>query len=259
MASFVKVIEHFFFPDIRVLEYLSFLKTIQNKNMPLGILRNFSAYQLGQPALSWRTDSTVSASLAAHHRKDSAQDSCGCGHVCPRYPKGSLSVARPSKMAPCGEWGELLTGHRSSGRGCYEQGCPAFLWHQMNQLAKHAAFQDSLYPSSWVQLGSPALIHFTYPAGTHDEAAPKLLLNVNRSLENFRRVELESQDLSIATVMLEKTRESLGLQRDPTSPSQRKSTLNVRWKDWGWSWSSNTLATWCEELTHWKRLWCWER
>ena len=30
------------------------------------------------------------------------------------------------------------------------------------------------------------------------------------------------------------------------------------WKDWCWSWSSNTLATWCEELTHWKRLWCWE-
>ena len=25
------------------------------------------------------------------------------------------------------------------------------------------------------------------------------------------------------------------------------------------SWSSNTLATWCEELTHWKRPWCWER
>ena len=24
------------------------------------------------------------------------------------------------------------------------------------------------------------------------------------------------------------------------------------------NWSSNTLATWCEELTHWKRLWCWE-
>ena len=22
---------------------------------------------------------------------------------------------------------------------------------------------------------------------------------------------------------------------------------------------SNTLATWCEELTHWKRPWCWER
>ena len=29
--------------------------------------------------------------------------------------------------------------------------------------------------------------------------------------------------------------------------------------DWYWSGSSNTLATWCEELTHWKRPWCWER
>ena len=25
------------------------------------------------------------------------------------------------------------------------------------------------------------------------------------------------------------------------------------------SWSSSTLATWCKELTHWKRPWCWER
>ena len=26
-----------------------------------------------------------------------------------------------------------------------------------------------------------------------------------------------------------------------------------------WSWSSSTLATWCKELTHWKRPWFWER
>ena len=26
-----------------------------------------------------------------------------------------------------------------------------------------------------------------------------------------------------------------------------------------WSWNSNTLATWCEELIHLKRPWCWER
>ena len=26
-----------------------------------------------------------------------------------------------------------------------------------------------------------------------------------------------------------------------------------------WSWSSNTLTTWCEELAHWKRPWYWER
>ena len=53
--------------------------------------------------------------------------------------------------------------------------------------------------------------------------------------------------------------ESLGLQGDPTSQSQRKSILNIHWKDWCWSWSSNTLAAWCEELTPWKRPWCWER
>ena len=48
--------------------------------------------------------------------------------------------------------------------------------------------------------------------------------------------------------------ESLGLQRDLTSPS----VLGVHWKDWCWSWNSNTLATSHEELTHWKRPWCWE-
>ena len=29
-------------------------------------------------------------------------------------------------------------------------------------------------------------------------------------------------------------------------------------KDSCWSWNSNTLATWWEELTHLKRPWCWE-
>ena len=29
--------------------------------------------------------------------------------------------------------------------------------------------------------------------------------------------------------------------------------------DWCWSWNSNTLATWWEELTHLKRPWCWKR
>ena len=38
--------------------------------------------------------------------------------------------------------------------------------------------------------------------------------------------------------------ESLGFQGDPTSPSQRRSVLGVHWKDWSWSWSSNTVATW---------------
>ena len=53
--------------------------------------------------------------------------------------------------------------------------------------------------------------------------------------------------------------EYLGLQGDPTSQLQRKSVPNIHWKDWCWSWYPNILATWCEELTHWKRPWCWER
>ena len=34
--------------------------------------------------------------------------------------------------------------------------------------------------------------------------------------------------------------------------------LNTHWKDWCWSWSSDTWATWCEEPTLWKRLWFWK-
>ena len=51
---------------------------------------------------------------------------------------------------------------------------------------------------------------------------------------------------------------SLGLQGDPNSPFWRRSALGFLWKEWCWSWNSNTLATSCEELTHWKRFWCWE-
>ena len=59
------------------------------------------------------------------------------------------------------------------------------------------------------------------------------------------------------TVVLEKTLES------PLDSTEIKPVYpegNLSWifrKDW--CWSSNTLATWWEELTHLKRPWCWER
>ena len=53
--------------------------------------------------------------------------------------------------------------------------------------------------------------------------------------------------------------ESLGLQGDQASQSEGKSALNIHWKDCCWSWRSNPLATWCKELTHWKRPWFWAR
>ena len=62
------------------------------------------------------------------------------------------------------------------------------------------------------------------------------------------------------TVVLEKTLESPLDCREikPVNPKENQSWI-FNWKDWCWSWNSNTLATWCEELTHWKRPWCWER
>ena len=57
------------------------------------------------------------------------------------------------------------------------------------------------------------------------------------------------------TVVLEKTLESPldCMEIQPVHPEGN------HWKDWCWSWNSNILATWCEELTHLKRPWCWER
>ena len=52
--------------------------------------------------------------------------------------------------------------------------------------------------------------------------------------------------------------ESLGLQGDPTSPFWRRSALGFLCREWCWSWNASTLTTSCEELIHWKRLWCWE-
>ena len=61
-------------------------------------------------------------------------------------------------------------------------------------------------------------------------------------------------------VLLEKTLESpLDCKEiQPVHPKGNQSEY-IHWKDWCWSWNSNTLASWQEELTHLKRLWFWER
>ena len=43
----------------------------------------------------------------------------------------------------------------------------------------------------------------------------------------------------------------------PIHPKGNQSWIFI-WKDSSWSWRSNPLATWWEELTHWKRSWFWE-
>ena len=62
------------------------------------------------------------------------------------------------------------------------------------------------------------------------------------------------------TVVLEKTLESPLDCKDihPFHPKGNQSWIFIG-RNECWSWNSNTLATWCEELTHWKRPCCWER
>jgi len=61
-------------------------------------------------------------------------------------------------------------------------------------------------------------------------------------------------------VVLEKTLESPLVCKEIKSVNSKGNQPWIfTWKDWGWSWSSNTLATWCKELTHWEWPWCWER
>ena len=60
---------------------------------------------------------------------------------------------------------------------------------------------------------------------------------------------LSPEELMLLNCGVEDSWESLGQQGDPTSPSSRRSVLGVHWKNWCLSWKSNTMATWCEELT----------
>ena len=59
------------------------------------------------------------------------------------------------------------------------------------------------------------------------------------------------------TVVLEKTLEC-PLDCKEVNLVNPKSVLNIHWKDWCWSWSSSTLATWCKNWLM-QKPWCWEK
>ena len=62
------------------------------------------------------------------------------------------------------------------------------------------------------------------------------------------------------TAVLEKTLESPldGKEIQPVHPKGNPSWIFIG-RTGCWSWNSSTLATWCEELTDWKRPWYWGR
>ena len=82
---------------------------------------------------------------------------------------------------------------------------------------------------------------------------------VTYGCENWTIKKAECQNWCFWTVVLGKTLES-SLNCKEIKPVHSKGNQSwIHWKDWCWSWSSNTLATWCKELTHLKRPWWWER
>ena len=63
------------------------------------------------------------------------------------------------------------------------------------------------------------------------------------------------------TVVLEKTLESPLVCKEIQLVHSKgdQSWVFIGRKDWCWSWNSSASGTWCEELTHLKRPWCWKR
>ena len=77
--------------------------------------------------------------------------------------------------------------------------------------------------------------------------------------ESWTRKRVEHQRINVFAVVIEKTLQSPLTARSSNQSVLREINPEIHWKDWCWSWSSNTLATRYEESTHWKRGWCWER
>ena len=69
----------------------------------------------------------------------------------------------------------------------------------------------------------------------------------------------EQKNWCFQIVVLEKTLESPLDCKDIKPANAKGNQPKYSWKDWCCSWSSYTLATWCKELTHWKRHCCWKR
>ena len=67
---------------------------------------------------------------------------------------------------------------------------------------------------------------------------------------------------AFSCVVGEDSWESLEQQRNQTSQSEGKSTPNIHWKDWCWSWSSDTLALDVKSCFsgkgYWESAWYWE-
>ena len=76
--------------------------------------------------------------------------------------------------------------------------------------------------------------------------------------ESWTVKKAERQNWCFWTVVLEKTLQS-PLNCKVVQSVHPKGDQSSIFIGRDWCWNSNTLATWCRELTHLKKPWCWER
>ena len=140
-----------------------------------------------------------------------------------------------------------------------------FLWRWVKKTTKISPVRDTrdlyqllLLPTNSRTFLWHLFLHPIFPS------SPKCFPTQRQSLCSFKFCELISSGKT-ETEALATPEERVSSCSTPIklwiySPEfLKESVLNVHWKDWCWSWNSNTLATWCEALTHLKRPWCWER
>ena len=93
------------------------------------------------------------------------------------------------------------------------------------------------------------------------EKETELYLFPNNIIFHMENSNESTKNSQFQTVVLEKTltRPLDCKEIQPVHPKGRQSWIFIGKNDWWWSWSSSTLATWCEEPTRWKRPRCWDR
>ena len=68
-----------------------------------------------------------------------------------------------------------------------------------------------------------------------------------------------SKNWCLWTVALEKTPESPLGSKEIKPVNLMGDQPWINWKELCWSWSSSIWVIWCEQPTHWKSPWCWEK
>ena len=82
---------------------------------------------------------------------------------------------------------------------------------------------------------------------------------VNWTIKTAKHQRIDAFILWSFCTVLEKTLESPLDCKVIKAVNPKEINPEYSWKDWCWNWSSKSLTTWWEDLTHWKRHWCWER